>query len=58
MAAKDEQLDDALQLGRATDWIGEDGELVQGRGLRTLLVGDDDVSIMEIETLSFTKAGQ
>lgn len=56
VAAKDEQLDDALQLGRATDWIGEDGELVQGRGLRTLLVGDDDMSIMEIETLSFTKA--
>ncbi len=56
VAGKDEQLDDALHLGRATDWLGEEGGLVQGRGLRTLLVGDDDMSIMEIETLSFTKA--
>lgn len=56
VSAANEQLDDALLLGRATDWIGEEQGLVQGRGLRTLLVGDNDMSIMEIETLSFTKA--
>jgi len=55
VAAADEQLDDTLLLGRATDWIGEEGSLVQGRGLRTWLVGEDDLSIMEIETLSFAK---
>jgi type VI secretion system protein ImpE len=55
VAAADEQLDDSLLLGRATDWIGEEGGLVQGRGLRTWLVGEDDLSIMEIETLSFAK---
>lgn len=52
----DETLDDTLLLGRATDWIGEEQGLVQGRGLRTLLVGDEDMTIMQVETLSFTKA--
>lgn len=56
VAASGEQLDDALLLGRATDWIGEAGGLVQGRGLRTLLVGEEDMPIMEIDTLSFAKA--
>ncbi len=56
VTSADETLDDALLLGRATDWNGEDQALVQGRGLRTLLVGDEDKSIMEIETLSFAKA--
>jgi type VI secretion system protein ImpE len=55
VANADEKLDDALLLGRATDWIGEAPALVQGRGLRTLLVGDEDMTIMEIETLSFAK---
>ncbi|QDV25570.1 type VI secretion system accessory protein TagJ [Aureliella helgolandensis] len=56
VAAADEQLEDALLLGRATDWIGEEGELVQGRGLRTLLLGDKDLPVMEIQTLSFASS--
>ncbi len=54
VAARDEPQSDALLLGRATDWIGEEGQLVQGRGLRTFLVGGREMTIMEIETLSFS----
>ncbi|MCA9132475.1 MAG: tetratricopeptide repeat protein [Planctomycetales bacterium] len=55
VAAAEEPLDNALLLGRATDWVGDDESLVQGRGLRTLLVGEQDLTIMEINTLTFTK---
>jgi type VI secretion system protein ImpE len=46
-------IDDALRLARATDWIGEEYGVVQGVGLRTLLVGDQDLSILEIKEIDF-----
>ena len=36
------------RLSRATDWIGEEGEFTQGLGCRTLLVGEESLTIMEI----------
>ena len=45
--------DDQLTLGRATDWVGGDGEPARGRGQRTFLVGDEPVPIMQLTTLEF-----
>lgn len=44
--------DDQLRLGRATDWRGGDGSPVAGRGLRTFLFGEQDRTILELETLT------
>lgn len=44
--------DDPLRLGRATDWRGGQGAPMAGRGLRTFLVGDQDRTILELETLT------
>jgi type VI secretion system protein ImpE len=44
--------DDRTRLGRATDWRGGGGAPVRGAGLRTLLVGDADRTILEIKELS------
>jgi type VI secretion system protein ImpE len=46
-----EQSDEAVKLGRATDWKAEQGGPVLGVGLRQFLVDDDAVSILEIRTL-------
>ena len=43
--------DDQLRLGRGTDWIGDDGEVICGRGLKTFLIGDNDRTIMELKQL-------
>jgi type VI secretion system protein ImpE len=48
--------DDALRLGRATDWIGEGDAPVRGVGQRTFLMGDEAVDIMSLETLEFGPA--
>lgn len=45
--------DNALTLGRATDWTGGDGEPARGLGLRTFLVGDSDMTINELESITF-----
>src|SRR5690606_19309297 len=45
VAGADERLDDALLLGRATDWIGQEGGFVRGHGLRCLLVGEEEKTI-------------
>lgn len=47
--------DDLLKLGRKTDWI-EKGSLVKGEGLRTWLVGDDAVSLMDIKNIELVTA--
>jgi type VI secretion system protein ImpE len=47
---------DQARLGRSTDWIGGDGAPVRGQGQRTFLVGSDDRSIMELETLEIAQA--
>lgn len=47
------QEDERLKLGRATDWLANDGEPVRGVGLRTYLVGENDKTILEMSTLEF-----
>jgi type VI secretion system protein ImpE len=44
--------DDRLRLGRATEWRGGDGAPVRGLGQRTFLVGDEAVSILELQELT------
>lgn len=46
--------DDAIRLGRSTDWQGDAATLVRGSGQRMFLAGGDGISIMELETLTFT----
>jgi len=41
--------DDAAKLARKTDWLEHEG-VVRGQGLRTWLVGDHDLSIMDISS--------
>jgi type VI secretion system protein ImpE len=45
--------DDRFRLGRLTDWRGGDGVPVRGVGQRSFLVGDDELSILELQNLSF-----
>ncbi len=45
--------DDALSLGRATDWREAEGEPVRGVGLRTFLVGEEDKTILQIGKIDF-----
>ncbi|MBX3439203.1 MAG: hypothetical protein KF861_17060 [Planctomycetaceae bacterium] len=40
--------DRAQRLGRATDWLGDEGAPIRGIGLRTWLVGDDAQTILQI----------
>lgn len=46
--------DDQLRLGRGTEFLGGDGKPTRGVGQRMFLVGDDAVSIMQIENIDFT----
>lgn len=50
-----EEDEERLLLGRATDWLGDEGEPVIGVGQKMFLVDDRSVSIMEIESLQFEK---
>jgi type VI secretion system protein ImpE len=54
-APPDGTTDEALLLGRATDWVGPDSGPVRGLGLRTFLIGDQDATIMELGTLAFAE---
>lgn len=45
--------DDALRLGRATDWRGGEGEPVRGFGQRTLLVGEEARPVLELKEIEF-----
>ncbi|VAW45393.1 Protein of avirulence locus ImpE [hydrothermal vent metagenome] len=42
--------DDAMKLGKKTDWV-EHNSVINGQGLRTWLVGDEDLSIMDITSI-------
>ena len=42
-----EHADDAVKLGRATDWKDGDAGPVLGVGLRTFLAGDDPITLLE-----------
>jgi type VI secretion system protein ImpE len=50
MADPDEQ----IRLGHKTDWHGGEGTPVRGIGQRMFLVGDDGLSIMELQQISIT----
>ena len=45
--------DDAIRLGRATDWIETQGAPVRGVGQRSFLVGDEAREIMSLQSLEF-----
>jgi type VI secretion system protein ImpE len=45
--------DIAVRLGRSTDWMGGDSGPVLGMGLKTFLVNDDGVPILEWRQLEF-----
>ena len=49
----DKETDDSLRLARATDWREEEGGVYRGIGQRSFLVGEEDKSILELQTLSF-----
>ena len=52
-AGSEADADDRLRLGRASDWRGGEGEPVRGIGRRSFLAGDQDLSIMELQSLTF-----
>jgi type VI secretion system protein ImpE len=43
--------DDAVKLGRATEWVGAGGEVARGAGGRLLLAGDRAVQLVELVTI-------
>lgn len=45
--------DDRLRLGRGTQWIEQEGEPVRGIGQREFLVGEEALSIMQLNELTF-----
>ncbi len=47
-----EHPDNQVKLGRATAWKGGEGEPIQGVGLRTFLVDDDAISLLEWRNLA------
>ena len=47
--------DDAVKLGRRTDWTGGDTAPYRGLGLREFLVGDSAKSVLEINTITVGK---
>ena len=51
-----EHPDDAMKLGRATDWKEVAAGAVLGVGLRTFLAGDDPVTLLEWRELEMTPA--
>jgi type VI secretion system protein ImpE len=46
---------EAMKLGRGTDWTGGDGSPHRGSGLREFLVGESAKAILEIESITFNK---
>ena len=51
-------LDDAIRLGRTTDWRETQGGPVRGVGQRIFLIGDDDVPIHELRRVVEFGSGQ
>lgn len=49
-----EHADNQVRLGRLTDWKGAEGGPVLGAGLRTYLVDDDAMSLLEWRELQFS----
>jgi type VI secretion system protein ImpE len=55
-ANHDMAANDALRLGRATEWVGESDAPVRGVGRRTFLMGNEALDILSLETLEFGAA--
>jgi type VI secretion system protein ImpE len=55
-AGSHEHPDDQVKLGRLTDWKAGEGGPVQGLGLRTFLLGDDAISLLEWRQLAIGAA--
>lgn len=47
------EIDDAIRLGRSSDWRESEGGPVRGVGQRIFLVGDDDIPIHELRRIEF-----
>jgi type VI secretion system protein ImpE len=47
------ETDEALRLGRSTDWRGGEGSPVRGAGQRTFLIGEEAVPILDLTTVTF-----
>jgi len=47
--------DEQLLLGRATDWLGNEGEVIRGVGQRTWLFGDEDLPLLSVNTITFNR---
>jgi len=45
------QAEDAVKLGRSTDWVGGENEPTRGRGQKELLVGEETLGILEVREL-------
>jgi type VI secretion system protein ImpE len=43
--------DSSLRLGRSTDWVDVGHSIVRGQGQKTLLVGEKDLPIMELQSI-------
>jgi type VI secretion system protein ImpE len=46
--------DDAIRLGRATEWRGGEGSPTRGAGQRTFLAGDEALTILEFKDFAIT----
>ncbi len=44
--------DDAIRLGRSTEWRGGEGSPARGAGQRTFLVGEDAITILELNEIT------
>lgn len=49
----DSHSDDAVRMGRTTDWTGGEGAPNRGIGQRMFLAGDEAVPIMDLATVAF-----
>jgi type VI secretion system protein ImpE len=49
-----QQADEQLQLGRATDWIGDEQTVVRGVGQRMLLFGETEHALLELQHVEFS----
>jgi type VI secretion system protein ImpE len=50
--------DDAIKLGRATDWVEDEAGVVRGVGQKMFLAGDDDHPIMQLVDLEFSESSE
>ncbi len=53
---EDATMDDAVRLGRVTEWRESEGAPVRGVGQRTFLVGDEAVEVMSLASIEFDAA--